>query len=168
MESSLEQRYVIKFCSKLNKSLAETHKLIVQAYGGNALSYSQVSRWLKAFKGRGGRRTPRPSTSTIRPVVRRNSRHSQNNCTRTGKLRKVCAKLVTDDQKNHRVTELLKRVEIEPHFLGNVITGDETCHPRHRDEGPCRGPSSRTHTVRGRVAGESVWMPKGTTSKNIK
>lgn len=69
MESSLEQRYAIKFCSKLNKSLAETHQLIVQAYGDSALSYSQVSRWLKAFKK--GReevvdepRAGRPSTST--------------------------------------------------------------------------------------------------------
>ncbi|KAG8237055.1 hypothetical protein J437_LFUL016981 [Ladona fulva] len=44
-------RATLNYCSKLNKSLAETHKLIVQAYGGSALSYSQVSRWLKAFKG---------------------------------------------------------------------------------------------------------------------
>lgn len=69
MESSLDQRYAIKFCSKLNKSFAETHKLIVQAYGDSTLSYSQVSRWLKAFKE--GReevvdepRAGRPSTST--------------------------------------------------------------------------------------------------------
>ncbi|KAG8237202.1 hypothetical protein J437_LFUL016958 [Ladona fulva] len=75
MESSLEQRYAIKFCSKLNKSLAETHKLIVQAYGDSALSYSQVLRWLKAFKG--GReevvnepRTGRPSTGvSLGPIL---------------------------------------------------------------------------------------------------
>ncbi|KAG8240052.1 hypothetical protein J437_LFUL019551 [Ladona fulva] len=34
MESSLEQRYAIKFCLKSNKSLVETHKLIVQAFQG--------------------------------------------------------------------------------------------------------------------------------------
>lgn len=45
-------------------------------------------------------------------------------------MRKLCAKLVPqllmDDWKNHQVTELLKRMEIELDFLDNIITGDET------------------------------------------
>lgn len=48
-------------------------------------------------------------------------------------MRKVCAKLVpkllTDEQKANRVliaSELKERVEIEPHYLDCVITGDET------------------------------------------
>ena len=68
MEKTIEQRYAIKFCSKLNKSLADTHQMIQEAYGDSALSYSQVSRWLKLFKN--GReeveddpRSGRPSTS---------------------------------------------------------------------------------------------------------
>ena len=68
MEKTIEQRYAIKFCDKLNKSLAETHQMIQEAYGDSALSYSQVSRWLKLFKN--GREeveddplSGRPSTS---------------------------------------------------------------------------------------------------------
>jgi transposase len=68
MEKTIEQRYAIKFCAKLNKSLADTHQMIQEAYGDSALSYSQVSRWLKLFKN--GReevkddpRSGRPSTS---------------------------------------------------------------------------------------------------------
>ncbi|KAG8238430.1 hypothetical protein J437_LFUL002887 [Ladona fulva] len=140
MESSLEQRYAIKFCSKMNKSLAQTHKLIVQAYGDSSISYSQVSRWLKAFKE--GReevvdepRAGRPPTSTIvRDLLNSGLRLSVQTIAETLNIpkaivhelvtdkldmRKVCAKLMTDDQKNHRVTvatELLERVEIEPHF----------------------------------------------------
>ncbi|XP_023701373.1 uncharacterized protein LOC111861214 [Cryptotermes secundus] len=48
-------------------------------------------------------------------------------------MRKACAKLVpkllTDEQKANRVliaSELKERVEIEPHYLDCVITGDET------------------------------------------
>lgn len=48
-------------------------------------------------------------------------------------MKKVCTKLVakvlTDDQKNHRiavVTELLERLEMEPDFLDCAVTGDET------------------------------------------
>jgi hypothetical protein len=38
MEKTIE-RYAIKFCAKLNKSLADTHQMI-----------QEVSRWLKLFK----------------------------------------------------------------------------------------------------------------------
>ena len=48
-------------------------------------------------------------------------------------MRKICAKLVpkilTDDQKQRRVSaceDLLQRVEEDPGFLDNVITGDES------------------------------------------
>jgi transposase len=67
-EKTIKQRYAIKFCAKLNKSLADTHQMIQEAYGDSALSHSQVYRWLKLFKN--GReeveddpRSGRPSTS---------------------------------------------------------------------------------------------------------
>ncbi|KAG8238090.1 hypothetical protein J437_LFUL012197 [Ladona fulva] len=163
MESSLKQHYAIKFSSKLNKSLVGTHKLIMQACRDSAIKYSQVSRWLKVFKGRGGRRTGRPSTSTtdnnlacVRDLLNSDRQFSVQmiaeslNIPKTiiyelliDKLdmRKMCAKLVpkllVDDQKNHRVTvatEFFKRVEIKPHFLDNVVTGDETWCFKHNTE----------------------------------
>ncbi|CAK9815639.1 Protein GVQW3 [Anthophora plagiata] len=50
MEKTIEQRYAIKFCAKLNKSLADTKQMIKEPYGDSVLSYSQVSRWLNLFK----------------------------------------------------------------------------------------------------------------------
>jgi transposase len=65
---SFEQRWAVKFCTKLNKKAAETHELLKQAYGEYALSYVQVTRWVKKFKeGQEGveddPRSGRPSTS---------------------------------------------------------------------------------------------------------
>lgn len=68
IEKNIELRYAIKFCTELNKSLADTHQMVREAYGDSALSYSRVSRWLKLFQnGReemeDGPRSGRPSTS---------------------------------------------------------------------------------------------------------
>lgn len=48
-------------------------------------------------------------------------------------MRKICAKLVlkilTNEQKQYRQTvskDLLKRIEEDPYFFDNVITGDES------------------------------------------
>lgn len=134
--------------------------MIREAYGDSALSYSQVSRWLKAFKeGRGEvhdeQRSGRPSTSKtdnnvarVRQLLDSDRRLSirmvanELNLSSTVvfrivtedlAMRKVCAKLVpkvlSDDEKTNRAeisSELLQRVEIEPDWLDNVITGDET------------------------------------------
>jgi len=50
MEKTIEQHYVIKFCAKLNKSFADAHQMIQEAYGDSDVSYPQVSRWLKLFE----------------------------------------------------------------------------------------------------------------------
>jgi hypothetical protein len=50
MQSSLEQRYAIKFCAKLGKSGFETLQLLRAAYGDAVLSSDQVFRWHKSFK----------------------------------------------------------------------------------------------------------------------
>ena len=68
MQSSLEQRYSIKFCVKLGKSGPETVEMIRKAYGQDALSSSQIYKWYKDFKeGRESvedeQRSGRPSTS---------------------------------------------------------------------------------------------------------
>lgn len=160
MEKTIEQRYAIKFCAKLNKNLADTYQMVKEAYGDSALSYPQVSRWLNLFKN--GRenveddhRSGRPTSSRIDKNVSRvnellNSDRRMSvrmiaetlNIAKTTvhdivtinlQMRKVCAKLVpkllTADQKMNRVTiarELLERVQDNPDFLNNVITGDET------------------------------------------
>ncbi|KAL1131440.1 hypothetical protein AAG570_011057 [Ranatra chinensis] len=77
------ERYVIKFCWKLKKSLGNTHKMLEEAC---------------------------------------ENEHEEGVC-------EVVAKVLADDQKIQRVavaTELPECVEMEPDFLNNVITGDET------------------------------------------
>jgi len=49
-----EQRICIKFCFKLNKTAAETHRMLKEAFGDQALSQARTSEWFKRFKdGRG-------------------------------------------------------------------------------------------------------------------
>ena len=50
MERTVEQRYAVKFCFKLEKSASETFELIRQAYGDDALSRTKVFEWHKMFK----------------------------------------------------------------------------------------------------------------------
>ena len=50
MQCSVDQRYTIKFCVKLEKSATETLAMIQKAYGKDALSKAQVFRWHKAFR----------------------------------------------------------------------------------------------------------------------
>jgi len=68
IQHSVDQRYAIKFCVKLEKSATETLAMIQKAYGKDALSKAQVFRWHKAFReGREDfedeQRIGRPSTS---------------------------------------------------------------------------------------------------------
>jgi hypothetical protein len=64
-----EQRICIKFRFRLNKTAAETHLMLKEAFGDNAMSQSKLFLWYKRFKG--GRtsvddveHSGRPSTST--------------------------------------------------------------------------------------------------------
>jgi histone-lysine N-methyltransferase SETMAR len=64
-----EQRMCIKFCFKLKKTAAETHRMLKEAFGDNAMSQSKTFLWYKRFKdGRTSvdddERSGRPSTST--------------------------------------------------------------------------------------------------------
>jgi len=47
MENTIEQCCAIKFCTKLDKKAAETHKLLKKVYGK---SVRANTRWLKKFK----------------------------------------------------------------------------------------------------------------------
>ncbi|KAJ8936196.1 hypothetical protein NQ318_008493 [Aromia moschata] len=48
-QRSLEQRMAIKFCVKLEKSVAETIPMLKKAFGVDCLSDRQIFRWHKAF-----------------------------------------------------------------------------------------------------------------------
>ena len=50
MQENIEQRYAIKFCVKLNKSIAETVASLTETYGDATLSITMVSKWHKTFK----------------------------------------------------------------------------------------------------------------------
>jgi hypothetical protein len=45
-----EQRICIKFCFKLKKTAVETHLMLVEAFGENAMSQSKTFLWYKRFK----------------------------------------------------------------------------------------------------------------------
>jgi hypothetical protein len=50
MEDVKEQRTCIKFCFKLNKTAAETHRMLKEAFGDQALSQARTFEWFKHFK----------------------------------------------------------------------------------------------------------------------
>ena len=45
-----EQRTCIKFCFKLNKTTAETHRMLKEAFGEQALSQGRTFEWFKRFQ----------------------------------------------------------------------------------------------------------------------
>ena len=45
-----EQRICIKFCFKLNKTAAETHQMLKEAFDEQALSEERTFGWFKRFK----------------------------------------------------------------------------------------------------------------------
>jgi hypothetical protein len=64
-----EQSTSIKFCFKLNKTAAETHRMLKDAIGEPALSQARTFDWFKRFKdGRESveddKHSGRPSTCT--------------------------------------------------------------------------------------------------------
>jgi hypothetical protein len=50
----VEQRVSVKFLAKLGQSATETYSLLMEVYGEECLSRTQVFEWFKGFKdGRG-------------------------------------------------------------------------------------------------------------------
>jgi len=45
-----EQKTCIKFCFKLNKTAAETNRMLKEAFGEHALSHARTFEWFKRFK----------------------------------------------------------------------------------------------------------------------
>jgi hypothetical protein len=47
-----KQKICIKFCFILKKTAAETHRMLQEAFGDNAMSQSKTLLWYKCFKDR--------------------------------------------------------------------------------------------------------------------
>jgi len=45
-----EQRTGIKFCFKLNKTAAETHRMLKETFGEQVLSQARTFEWFKRFE----------------------------------------------------------------------------------------------------------------------
>jgi inorganic pyrophosphatase len=50
MADDKEQNIFIKFCFKLGKTAAETHRMLTEAFGEQALSQARTFEWFKHFK----------------------------------------------------------------------------------------------------------------------
>ncbi|GFX68138.1 mariner Mos1 transposase [Trichonephila clavipes] len=48
--SDHDLRTVLIFCYHLKKNAAESHQMLVEAYGGNALNCAQCYRWFEKFQ----------------------------------------------------------------------------------------------------------------------
>lgn len=100
MESSLEQRYAIKFCFRLGKSPSETFAMLQQVFGPECLSYSQVKKWNKAF--REGREEVTDEPRSGRP----SSARTDVNVQRVREVLNTGRRL-----SHHQVAEALKRLK---------------------------------------------------------
>ena len=64
----------MKFCFKLNKNAAETHRMLKEVFGDQALSQARTFEWFKRFKdGRESmedrKHSGRPSTCTTPEII---------------------------------------------------------------------------------------------------
>ena len=73
MQESIEQRYTIKFCVKLNKSATETFASLTEAYGNATQLRTMVFKWHKAFKE--GRENIEDDTCSGRPISSTNDQN---------------------------------------------------------------------------------------------
>ena len=111
-----EQRICIKFCFKLNKTTAETHQMLKEAFGEQALSQARIFEWFKSFKdGRESvedhKHSGRPSTCTTQEVIAkvhlviledgRQSIHDVCNC--VGLSYGSCQRMLADELNTRRI-----------------------------------------------------------------
>jgi hypothetical protein len=82
-----EKRIYIKFCFKLNKNAAETHRMLKETFGEQALNQARTFEWLRRFKDDresvdDRKHSGRPPTCTtsemitkVREIILENRRH---------------------------------------------------------------------------------------------
>jgi hypothetical protein len=109
-------RICIKFCFKLNKTAAETHRMLKEAFGEQDLSQARIFEWFKHFKD--GRETVddpkqsgRPSTRTtpemaakVSEVIVEDRRQTIHDvCNRVGLLYGSCQRILADELNMRRM-----------------------------------------------------------------
>jgi hypothetical protein len=118
-----EQRTCIKFCFKLNKTAAEPHQILKEAFGEQALIQARTFEWFKRFKdGRDDKHSGRPSTCTTPEMIaevlevilkdRRQTIHAV--CNRAGLSYGSCQHILADELSMRRIA-----AKFVPHLLKN-------------------------------------------------
>ena len=110
MQRTVEQRYTIKFCTKLGKSGSETSQLLKTAYGDAVLSSAQVLRWHKVFKD--SRESVEDEQHTGHPSTSRN----ENNVAHV--------KAVLDRNRHLSVRLMVEEVGLPKTDVHQIITED--------------------------------------------
>jgi len=95
MQENIEQRYVIKFCVKLNKSAAETFASLTEAYGDATLSRTMVFKWHKAFKG--GQKNVEDDPHSGRPSSSTNDQNVEVVQAVMAKDRRLSVRMITEE-----------------------------------------------------------------------
>ena len=113
-----EQRILIKFCLELNKTAAEIHRMLKEAFGEQALSQARTFGRFKRFKD--GRKCVedrkhcgRPSTYTtlemiakVHKVILEDRRQIIDNvCNRVGMSYGLCQYILVDELNMRRIAE---------------------------------------------------------------
>ncbi|KAJ8949917.1 hypothetical protein NQ318_007624 [Aromia moschata] len=73
IEKTLEQRYAVKFCVKLNKTPKDTYDMLKDAFGDVCMSYSQAKKWHKSL--REGREDVNDEARSGHPSTSRTDEH---------------------------------------------------------------------------------------------
>ena len=131
MNNLKEQRFAVKFCVKLGKSM-ETFAMLNMAYGDVAMKRATCFRWHKRFKNgllsvEDDERSGRPSTSTDDPHIDEISTLVRANRRLT--VRELAEKCGISVGSCHNIlTEELKMHRVAAKFVPRLMTSDQQAH----------------------------------------
>ena len=122
-----EQSIFIKFCFRLNKTAAETHRMLKEAFGEQALSQARTFEWFKRFKDgwesvEDHKHSGQPSTCTtpemnvkVQEVILEDRRHTNHDvCNRVGLSYGSCQCILADELNMRRIA-----AKFVPRLLNN-------------------------------------------------
>lgn len=129
MQSSLEQRYAIKFCVRLGKNATETFQMLQEAFKEDCISRSQSGRWHKAFKE--GREEIADEPRSGRPTTARTDENVNRVCEVLRSDRRLSIQYIADTLNMstfavHKiVTENLQMRKICAKLVPKVLTEEQ-------------------------------------------